>query len=99
VAEKEYSTRDKPAERGITTTNILLALLILGGGIFGTVVTQSMSSINESVKSLNMSITEMLVTDGITANELTHIKESMSNCRKFHAVVEKRLDHLERGIK
>jgi len=99
MTEKEYSTRDRPAERGITTTNVLLALLILGGGVFGTVVTQSMSNINESVKLLNQSITEMLITDGVTANELKHIKASMDDCRKYHSSVEKRLDYLERGVK
>ena len=69
---------DRPAERGINITNILLAMLILLGGVFGTVMTNFMSDINDNVKSMGLSITILSKDNAVTLNELAHIHNTLT---------------------
>lgn len=90
--------RDKPAERGITINNILLSIVVIGGSIFSTIVTNSMTSIQESMDTVEETVSLMKVDNGITTNELKHIHSTLSDCQKNHSAIVKRLRSLETGM-
>lgn len=94
-AEIQYIVRDKPAERGLTINNILLAIVILGGGIFGTIVTSYMSHLTTSVSKMEETMSTMKSTDSVTANELGHINASLLKCKEVHILIDKRVYNLE----
>ncbi len=79
---------DRPAERSLNITNILLAILILLGGIFGTVMTDFMGNIKKSVDSMDESITSIQVTNGITVNEVKHLHKSIENIEDRVLILE-----------
>ena len=98
----QYVVRDKPAERGLTINNILLAIVILGGGIFSTVITSYMSHLTASVAKMEESMSTMKSTDSVTANELNHINRAMDNlsedlseCKEIHIIIRGKLINLE----
>ena len=91
----QYVVRDKPTERGLTINNILLAIVILGGGIFSTIVTSYMSHLTTSVSKMEDSLSAMRTTDGVTANELGHINAALRNCKEIHITIDKRIYKLE----
>ena len=98
----QYVVRDKPAERGLTINNILLAIVILGGGIFGTIVTSYMSHLTESVSKMEETMSTMRSTDNVTANELGHINRAidslgndLAECKEIHIIIRSKLINLE----
>jgi hypothetical protein len=91
----EYKTRDRPAERGITINNILLAIVVLGGSVFGTVVTSLMAEMQTDVKQVKETITTIRVQDGITSNELSHVHDQLKKCEGFHRDITDRLKRIE----
>ena len=98
----QYVVRDKPAERGLTINNILLAIVILGGGIFGTIVTSYMSHLTTSVSKMEETMSTMRSTDNVTANELGHmnraigiLSDDLSDCKEIHIIIRGKLINLE----
>lgn len=73
--------RDRPAESRIGMTNVLLSLLIVVSGAFGTMMLNSMSTMESAISSLSIS-------SGVTVNEIKHIHASIEDC-------EERLTKLE----
>lgn len=90
--------RDKPAERGITINNILLSIVVIGGSIFGTIVTSSMTNIQTSMNKVEETITLMKVDNGVTSNELKHVHSTLTDCQKNHQHIVDRLRKLENGM-
>lgn len=90
--------RDKPAERGITINNILLSIVVIGGSIFSTIVTSSMTSIQNSMDKVEESVTLMKVDNSVTTNEVKHIHATLADCQKNHENLIKRIRKLETGI-
>lgn len=93
--DREYTTRDKPAERGITINNILLTLVVLGGSVFGTVVTNIMSAVQEDVHTVKQTITKIQINDGVMNNEMQHVHEQLDKCAEFHTELNDRLKRIE----
>ena len=96
--KREYTVRDRPTETGLTINNILLAIVIVGGTMFGTVVIKSMDHITHSVISLEDAITVILVSDGVTVTELANIKTHMKICAEKHAKTDNRVLQIERTL-
>ena len=78
MEDKIRQVSDRPAERSLNITNILLGLLILLGGVFGTAVTDSMNRMNDSVDSVEQSIGNLKIVNGVTLNELKHLSETIT---------------------
>lgn len=91
----QYVVRDRSAERGITINNVLLAIVILGGGVFGTVVTSYMSHLTNSVAKMEASLSIMQTADGVTANELSHLNTRLKSIEAFHMGCAERLRKVE----
>ena len=87
--------QDKPAEKGITINNILMTIVILGGGIFSTIIISIMTDLKVSVNKVQESISTMQITDGVTINEMKHFKKELEDCKSFHNEVRKRITYLE----
>ena len=94
-SEVQYVVRDKPAERGLTINNILLSLIILGGGIFSWVAESYISHLINSVNNVEVSISAIREANGVTANELGHINATLLECKKSHIILEKRVYTME----
>ena len=95
MSEKEYTTRDRKAENGITINNVLLSIVILGGGIFGTVFTGYLSHLTTSVSGVETAISSLRSVGNVTANELNHINSKIANCKEFHLSIANRVRDLE----
>lgn len=86
----ENEVRDRPAERGLTINNILLGLVLVGGAVFGTIITNIMSDIQTSVKELQQTMGNMRISNGVINNEILHMKSSI-------AKIDDRVKILESG--
>lgn len=71
--------KDKLAEKGIGMTNLLLGMLILLGGIFGTTVTDSMKRMNDSVDEVGKSISALQLTSGLTNKDVAHLRSTIDD--------------------
>lgn len=92
---KEYITKDRKAENGITINNILLSVLILGGGIFGTLINGYLTHLTASVTSMELAVSSLQAVGSVTSNELSHINSKIAGCKEFHVNIEQRLRTLE----
>jgi len=95
----QYIVRDKPAEKGLTINNILLAVLILGGTAFSTVLINNMNDIKDRLTEALSAIVDIKIHDARVANDISHVVLAVGECQKFHKEVEKRLDKLESNFK
>ena len=93
--EKEFQTRDRPAERGITISNILQAVIVIGGTVFGTLVVGDMHYIRNAVDNLVEAIATIRVHDSIASTKIETLQNVSDQCKEYHAGVERRLDRLE----
>lgn len=93
--DREYTTRDRPAERGIVINNILLTIVTLGGGIFSAIMLSYMSHLTDSVLIMEKAITTIQIKDGVTINELGHINSNLAECKEIHININKRVYNLE----
>jgi hypothetical protein len=90
--------RDRPAERGITMTNILLGLLVTGGSVFGTMVIQDISAIKETTVKMGEAITMIQVQNGRYDEQLRECRAHHVTQDKINTEVSKRLRTLERKV-
>lgn len=96
--EIKYQVNDRPAERGINMTNMLLSLLILLGGIFGTVMTNFMGTINSSVQSMDKSIASIQIVTSVTTNDVEHIKGKVGENSDKISAISNFINELDRRI-
>ena len=94
----EFETRDKPAERGITINNILLTIITLGGGTFATMITSSMTSIQDSMENMQIAIQSIKITDSVTRNEIKHIHNALDECKEWHVLTDNRMHEVEKFL-
>ncbi len=92
MTARAQRVNDIPAERGINITNILLAALIVLGGIFGTVTTSYIGDISTNVVLMNESISKIKVFNGAAGVQLVNIKEDINE-------IKTRVSSLEAKIK
>ena len=84
--EKREAQRvqDRPAERGITVTNILLGFVLLLSGGFGSMFLYNFQTINETTAQMNVSIKEM--------------NSSITNIREFNSQAKARFEYITMEI-
>ena len=84
----EAPVRDRPAERGITVSNILLSVIGALGTIFGTMVLGDMSDLKQISQSMNEKITEIRVSNGEHSKDIQHLNEHVDKMDKRLTAVE-----------
>lgn len=75
--DKIRQVNDRPAERSLNITNVLLSVITILGSIFGTVAIDSMNRMNDSVDAMEISINSLNRTNDVTLNEIKHIRDTV----------------------
>jgi hypothetical protein len=98
-SEDKNNFRDKPAERGITINNVLLGLLLIGGTLFGNMLTEDITEIKKASKSVETSLNKIQIENGKTYVQIDYIKRSLDEhkktCKESHSDFENRIKELE----
>jgi len=77
MEDKIRQVSDRPAERSLNITNVLLSVITILGSIFGTVAIDSMNRMNDSVDAMEISINSLNRTNDVTLNEIKHIRDTV----------------------
>ena len=68
---------DRPAERGINITNLLLTVLIILGGIASTMINFSLENVNNSVVAVETSVNNLNVDAGKMSVKIDNLDKEM----------------------
>jgi len=81
---------DRPAERSLNITNILLTILILLGGLASSMITLSIDSVQTEVVNVKDSVDNLNISKGQTEVKFEHLNKDVDAVKARISILEKR---------
>jgi len=81
---------DRPAERSLNITNILLTILILLGGLASSMITLSIDSVQTEVVNVKDSVDNLNISKGRTEVKIEHLSKDVEAVKVRVTELEKR---------